>query len=185
MQLNQNYPWYLQTSTNFSSLYEGMFNVAKNFSPIEAYRVMYPDIMAEVTTTGSAENGLKIFASLWGLPTEMYALEGALIYDVDNWSETKKWSGSTSGIGKDWFLRYIKMKTFINSQPFSLQLIHDAMDILFGDEFHTITVTESGYNVTVNITTTEDAESVISGLLVVDPTLFGKPIGISISYNIN
>lgn len=185
MQLNQNYPWYLQTSPNFSSLYEGMFNVAKNFSPIDAYRVAYPDMMIAVSDALAANNGLKQFASLWGLPTEMAVIEDAMIYDVDNWSETKNWSGYYVDFENDWFLRYIKMKTFINSQPFSLQLIHDAMDILFGDVEHTITVTETDYSITINITTSDETEGVILGLLTVDPTLFGKPIGVSISYNIN
>ena len=185
MQLNQNYPWYLQTSPNFSALYEGMFNVAKNFTPLDSYKVFYPDVMASITDKMGAMYGLKVYAGLWQIPVEFSAIVDALIYDIDKWSQTKKWDGDVTGADIDWFLRYIKMKTFINHQPFSLNLIKGAIDILFGDTSHNTTVTETEYAITVNIETTEVATAVIQGILVVDPTLVGKPVGKSLTVSLS
>ena len=185
MQLNQNYPWYLQTSPNFVALYEGMFNVAKNFSPLDMYKVFYPEIMAEEADSLAASYGLKVYAGLWQMPVEFSTIVDALIYDVDNWSETKKWDGDVTGADLDWFLRYIKMKTFINNQPFSLSLIKNAMDILFGPVYKNTTVTETEYAITVNLETTEDAAGVIQGILVIDPTLVGKPVGKSLTFSLS
>lgn len=184
MQLNQNYPWYLQTSQNFVVLYEGMFNVAKNFSPLDMYKVFYPEIMAEESDSLAASYGLKVYAGLWQIPVEFNAIVDALIYDVGDWSDTDKWDGDVTGATLDWFLRYIKMKTFINNQPFSLQLVNDAMNILFGDIDHNVTVTETQYAITVNIETDSDSTGVLQGILTVDPTLIGKPMGATITYNL-
>lgn len=184
MELNQNYPWYLQTSPNFVALYDGMFNVAKNFSSLDVYKVFYPEVMAEQPDAMAASYGLKVYASLWQIPTEFSAIIGALIYDVGDWSDVDKWSGDATGASIDWFLRYIKMKTFINNQPISLQLIHDALDILFGDVEHDITVTETQNAITVNITTDSTSAGVLQGILATDPTLVGKPMGATITYSL-
>lgn len=185
MQLNQNYPWYLQTSPNFVTLYEGMFNTAKNYSSLDSYKVFYPEIMAEVSDRLGAMYGLKVYAGLWQIPVEFSAIVDALIYDIDNWSETKKWDGDVTGADLEWLLRYIKMKAFINHQPFSLNLIKNAMDILFGDVEHEVTVTETEYAITVNLTLGQEAASVIQGILVVDPTLVGKPVGKSLTFSLS
>ncbi len=184
MQFNQNYPWYLQTSPNFSVLYEGVFNVARNFSPLDAYKVFYPDVMAMVPDNLGAMYGLKVFAGLWQLPTEFSAIEGALIYDVGSWSTTDKWNGDTTGVSIEWFLRYIKMKTFINQSVFCLQTIKDAFAILFGSESYNVTVTETEYAITINIDVDSSIVSTLMGILAVDSTLFGKPMGKTITYNL-
>ena len=134
--------------------------------------------------TLAASYGLKTYAGLWQIPVEFSAIIGALIYDVGDWSNTDKWDGDTTGASVDWFLRYIKMKTFINNQPLSLQLIHDAMDILFGELEHNVTVTETQYAITVNIETDSASTGVLQGILTVDPTLVGKPMGATITYNL-
>ena len=185
MELNQNYPWYLQTSQNFVTLYEGVFNVAKNYTSLDAYKVFYPEVMAEVPDRLGAMYGLKVYASLLQIPAEFSAIVDALIYDVENWSETKKWDGDVTGADLDWFLRYIKMKTFINHQPFCLSLIKDAMAILFGDVYYNVTVTETEYAITVNIETTESARGILQGIFVVDPTLVGKPVGKSLTFSLS
>lgn len=185
MELNQNYPWYLQTSPNFVTLYEGMFNTAKNYSSLDSYKVFYPEIMAEISDRLGAMYGLKVYAGLWQIPVEFSAIVDALIYDVDNWSETKKWNGDVTGADLDWFLRYIKMKTFINQQPFCLNMIKNAMDILLGEESHNVTVTETEYAITVNLEISDEAATVVQGILVVDPTLVGKPVGKSLTFSLS
>ena len=186
MQLNQNYPWYLQTSPTFTKLYEGMFNVAKNFTSLDAYKVFYPDIMADVSDNLAVLSGLNTYATLWQIPTEISAVVDALVYDVDKWSDTKKWDGAVTGISVDWFLRYIKMKTFINQQVLCEQMIKNALDILFGNIQHTVEVTVENYEIKIDIVTdSNDAVNFFVGLTTIDSTLFGKPMGLKITYTIS
>lgn len=185
MQLNQNYPWYLQTSPVFSTLYEEMFATARNFSPVDVYKAFYPNVAVETITDGaSASYALKTYANLWQVPTEFSAIEGALIYDQGQWSVTDKWNGDMTGASLDWFFRYIKMKTHINNQPFSLNLIKEAFEILMGPVGYNITVTETQNAITVNIETELQNVTVLQGILNVDKTLFGKPIGATITFNL-
>lgn len=186
MELNQNYPWYLQTSPSFTTLYEGVFNVAKNISPLDSYKVFYPSIMVCVGDNLAKLSGLKTYATLWQIPVEISAIKDALVYNINPWSDSYKWDGEVTGLSVDWLFRYINMKNFINQQVFCLQMIKDAFDIFFGDIDHTITVTETEYSLTINISTSdEDAEAVLTGLLTVDKTLFGKPMGATLTYIIN
>lgn len=186
MQLNQNYPWYLQTSPKFDALYNGVFNVVKNISPLDLYKVFYPNELIKISDNLAVLYGLKTYATLWQLPTEITSIENALVYDVNPWSTTYKWDGDVTGISLEWLYRYIKMKNFINQQPFSLQTLHDALNILFGDVQHTVEVTEENYEVKIDITTDDNnAIGFFTGLLAVDSTLVGKPMGVKITYTIS
>ena len=59
------------------------------------------------------------------------------------------------------------------------------MDILFDGVEHNVTVTETEYAITVNLEISDEAATVIQGILVVDPTLVGKPVGKSLTFSIS
>lgn len=182
---NDNYPWYLQTSPVFSALYDGIYNVGKNISCLDAYKVFFPKVMANIRDNLAALKGLNIYATLWQLQTEISSIQDALIYNNDKWSQSKKWDGETTGITINYFLQYIKMKNFIYQQPLTLNLIHEALEILLDGIEYTATVNETEYEITINIyTENEDAYSFMVGLTTTDKTLFGKPIGRKITYSI-
>ena len=186
MQLNQNYPWYLQTSPGFTALYNGMYNVAKNITSLDAYKVFYPEEMIKIHDNLAVLYGLKAYANLWQIQTEFSSIEDALVYDVDKWSSTYKWNGETTGLSLEWLYHYIKMKNFINGQVFNLNLLHEALDVLFEGIEYNVEVTEENNTITVNITTENtEAISFFTGLLTVDKTLFGKPIGYQLIYTIS
>ena len=183
MQLNQNYPWYIQTSPVFTGLYNGIYSVGKSITSFDSYKAFYPAEMVKESDPLAVLKGLKVYATMWQLPTEIAGIGSSLIYDLTSWSETYKWNGEETGLSAEWLFRYFKMKAFITQQPFSLKLIHDAFDILFGDIDHTITVSEAAHAITINVHTTNlEALSVFQGLNAVDTTFFGKPMGASITY---
>lgn len=186
MQLNQNYPWYLQTSPAFTVLYEGVYNVCKNISPLDSYKVFYPSELMGLEDNGAILKGLNTYATLWQLPTEISSIDDALIYDVDPWSSTYKWDGAVTGISVEWLFRYIKMKNFINQQQFSIQTMHDALAILFEGVDYTAEITVEDYEITVDISTDDtEATNFFLGLLASDATLVGKPVGFKITYTIS
>lgn len=79
MQINYDFPWYLQNSEGFMALYTGLYNTATTISPItlldalDIDNVLYP-------------NQLKFVATLYGLRGDWVGIEQALIYDVNKWS---------------------------------------------------------------------------------------------------
>lgn len=79
MQINYDFPWYLQNSEGFMTLYEGLYNTAVPISPITLLTAL--DI--EHTTTAMQ---LKFVATLYGLRSDWVGIEQALIYNVNKWS---------------------------------------------------------------------------------------------------
>lgn len=183
MEFNQNYPWYLQQSENFTKLYEGMYNVAANISPLDIYKLMFP--------TELTDENLKLHAQLWGYGKSWSATTNALIYDEDEWSgideestyQNKLWSGTQTEVSGDWYLRYIKMKAYLQNRPFSLKTIKEALDILMANYIYTASVTETEFVCTINIVADESIVSALQGILSYDGALFGKPVGIRVVYN--
>ena len=179
MQINYDFPWYLQNSEGFMALYTGLYNTATTISPItlldalDIDNVLYP-------------NQLKFVATLYGLRGDWVGIEQALIYDVNKWSvdgvEENYWSGMPSD-SADLLKNYIKAKVQIRNKNLSLQALKDFFAVCLAHrEFNpdtNIEVTESTMHFDLTITVSADVLNDMVTLLSVDPYPFGKPTGIS------
>lgn len=185
MEFNPNYPWYLQQSENFAKLYEGLYDVAKNISPLDVYKIMFP--------TELTNNNLKLHAQLWGYGKSWSATSDALIYNENEWSgkddeheyQNKYWSGTQTEVSGDWYLRYIQMKAYIQNRPFSLKTIKEGLDILMGNYLYEgeVEEDEEDFTCTIKVAVSGEALSALQGILSYDGALFGKPVGIRVVYN--
>lgn len=79
MRINYDFPWYLQNSEGFMTLYTGLYNVATTISPISLLSALDID-NAEFPAQ------LKLVATLYGLRADWVSIEQALIYNVNKWS---------------------------------------------------------------------------------------------------
>lgn len=186
MQYNGNYPWYLQSSPVFTKLYDGMYEVVKNITPLDAWKIFYP---SELNLTGLLQH-----AKLWGLATSWASLTDSLIYNDGLWAETygvvqdgdKYWSGKESGVDEEWYRRYVSMKAYIQGRPFSLNTIKAAFEILMGGYIdYTMAVSETDMACTIEVDSDQDTTTILRGISSYDPTLLGKPVGIKVSYAFN
>ena len=79
MQINYDFPWYLQNSEEFMAMYTGLFNVATTISPISFLSCLDVD-------HAEYPQQIKTIAMLYGLRGDWVGIEDALIYDVKKWS---------------------------------------------------------------------------------------------------
>ena len=79
MQINYDFPWYLQNSEGFMAMYTGLFNVATTISPISFLSCLDVD-------HAEYPQQIKTIAMLYGLRGDWVSIEDALIYDVKKWS---------------------------------------------------------------------------------------------------
>lgn len=79
MQINYDFPWYLQNSEGFMALYTGLFNTAQTISPITFLNCLNVD-------HAEYPQQIKTVAMLYGLRGDWVGIEDALIYDINNWS---------------------------------------------------------------------------------------------------
>lgn len=179
-------PWYLQDSENFQKLTEGIYNVAKDITPLPAYQIFYPQYLNIA--------GLKQHATFWGTATSWSGVSDALIYSTDEWAwveeaepdnieHGKYWSGIPNEVDSYWYRRYIFAKTFLNNKPYSLNNLHEAITILMGDTPYEASVTMSTLSCTVTITTDANSVDILQGLISYDPSFLGKPVGVKVTYN--
>lgn len=185
MFFNEDYPWYLQKSPVFTALYSSIYDVAKNISPLEVWRLFY---LSELDN-----KNVKSFAALWGLVGNAAAWTGirdALIYNQEKWGniqdETGKyWSGIQGGAeggAGDWYSRYLAMKVFVQGKPFNYLMIQEALSILFGTVQYSVSIKEEPMSCEITITSDDETCSILDGIISYDPTLFGKPVGIKITF---
>ena len=186
MQLNPNYPWYLQNSPVFTELYNGFYEVSTLMTPLDAWKIFYP---SELNLAG-----LLMHAKFWGLATSWASLTDSLIYNDGSWAETygveqegdKFWSGKESSVSEEWYQRYISMKAYIQGRPFNLTTIKGALEVLLGGgTMYQMSVTESDMECTVQILSDLDTVTILRGISSYDPTLLGKPVGIKVNYAFN
>ena len=183
MQINYDFPWYLQNSQGFMALYEGLYNVSTSISPITLLDALDID---NATTTQQ----LKFVATLYGLRSDWVGIEQALIYDVNKWSvlggEENYWSGIPSDT-QDLLKNYIKAKVQIRNKNLTLQALKEFFTVCLAhrdfDPSTAITVTETTMHFDLTVSLDSETLGDMVTLLSVDPYPFGKPTGIS--YNIN
>ena len=132
---NNNFPWYLQQSDTFVSLYNGFFTVAEAATPLGIGDAFNIDEM-----TGAM---LYRLGTYWGMSGSPYIWDG-LIYDLDSWSETKRWTGGIKEIGSILYSNMIKAKSYAFGRPFSLNTLNGVFERLFAGYPYTISVEEVG-----------------------------------------
>lgn len=79
MKINYDFPWYLQNSEAFMTMYNGLYAVASNISPLPFLECLNID---ELTYFEQ----LRTLTWIFGLFGSLVSVEDALIYDVNNWS---------------------------------------------------------------------------------------------------
>lgn len=175
MYVSYSYPWYLQKSVNFTTLYDGIAEVAQNISPLGI-----GDFFNYLTLP--AGQPLYQLGKIWGLLGSPGFYDG-LIYDIDKWSETKVWSGHLRNLDDILYRNFMKMKMYIQSKPYSLTLIRDALNMLLDGTEHTITVDEDLMSFVINISATTEVLRIVQEINSFDSTFLGKPTGVSYTFN--
>lgn len=119
---NNNFPWYLQQSSTFTTLYYGFFPAAETASPLEFGNAFNVDL-----ATGKM---LFTLGTYWGLNGDNTTWNG-LIYNADNWSDGKVWTGGTKGVSEDVYRNIIKAKSYAFGRLYSLETIKGVLDLTF------------------------------------------------------
>ena len=183
MQINYDFPWYLQNSEGFMSLYNGLYNTATTISPITFLNCLDLD-------NAEFPQQIKTVAMLYGLRGDWVGIEDALIYDINNWSvdevEENYWSGRV-GDSLDLLKNYIKAKVQIRNKNLTLEALKDFFAVCLAhrnfDPETAISVTESTLHFDLTVVVGNEILNDMVTLLSVDPWPFGKPTGISYSIN--
>lgn len=183
MQINYDFPWYLQNSEGFMTLYTGLFDTAKTISPItfldcfDIDNVEYPQ-------------QIKTIAMLYGLRGDWVGIEDALIYNINEWSVEDQVENYWSGKPADSLVllkNYIKAKVQIRNKNLTLQSLKQFFTTCLAHRNFNpstdISVTESTLHFDLTVSVDTEVLNDMVTLLSVDPWPFGKPTGISYSIN--
>lgn len=171
---NQNYPWYLQQSPIFVTLYNGFFKVGEYMTPLPLGNMFDLD-----NISGTALFNLGMAWGLTGSPTYF----DGLIYSIDDWSETKVWSGQPQDINNQIYRNFIKMNAYMFGKNYSLTLIKEAFEILLQGLGFSITVTEETMSFTINITASSGLLRILQEMQSYDSHFLGQLPGIKINFN--
>ena len=177
---NQNYPWYVQKSPTFKTIYDGLFPVVSAASPLGVGSSF--DIN---TLTGVA---LYKFGNMMGLQGNPTYYDG-LIYNIDKWSDVKVWSGHVKDIDAKIYKNFVRMKAFLQGQTngfeqgYSLTLLRDCIAIALDGFEYSITVDEGFMEFTININATSEVLKIFQELQAYDAHFLGKPTGIKYTFN--
>lgn len=173
MQLNQNYPWYMQRSESFSGLYVDLFDIVSAASPLDIYKIFYPD---ELT-----QGGLVALGKIWAITGDP-AYTDALIYDLDQWSQDKVWTGGMGTIIEDVFRRLLKAKIYMQGRQICLDTLKKAFDIIFEGTGSEVTITEDYMSFTINVSGTNDTIRAFMRMRSLDVAFIGALPGIHYDY---
>lgn len=119
---NHNFPWYLQQSSTFTTLYYGFFPLAELASPLS-----FGDAFNIDKATG---NMLFRLGTYWGLKGDNTVYDG-LIYNLDQWSNDKVWTGGVKTIEEDLYRNLIKAKSYAFGRLYSLDTLKHVLDFIF------------------------------------------------------
>ena len=183
MKINYDFPWYLQNSEAFMTLYTGLYNVSSHISPLpflECLKIDDIDLFSQ----------LRALSWIYGLFGNLTSVEDALIYNVNNWSvdevEENYWSGRPVE-NLDLLRNYLKAKVQMRNKNLTLQSIKEFFGTCLEhrefDPSTDIAVTESLLHFDITVTVNQDILNDMASLYATDPYPFGKPVGISYSIN--
>lgn len=173
MQFNQNYPWYLQSNAEFSTLLREIFDVASKASPLDVYKIAYPDELEGVS--------LLQYGQFWGITGDP-AFTDAMIYNIDSWSQGKVWTGGLGEVKTRVFRNIIKAKAYMQGRQFCLSSLKTALGMIFDGTGATITVLESDMHFEIHIAGSNDVIREFIEMKSLDPVFFGHIPGISYTY---
>lgn len=173
MIVNNNFPWYLQQSSVFVGLYTGFFNVAVDATPLGIGDAFNVDAM-------SGEMLFRL-GTYWGMSGSPYIWDG-LIYDIDEWSDIKTWTGGLKELGEQVYSNLIKAKAYAFGRVYSLNTLKGVFDKAFEGQQHQIEVTESDMEITISITAPQDVISTFIEARAFDLAFIGKPAGIKVTW---
>jgi len=173
---NQDYPWYLQQSVSFSTLYNAMFDIASAASPI--------GIADSFDLEHAVGQRLYNIGALWGVNSAGVYFDG-MIYNFDKWSQGKVWTGGVKPVAEEMYRRFVRMIIWANGRPFSLNTLHEVLEIAFEGYTHTITVSEdeAEHHFTINIKADETIIRLFIEMRAFVARLLGKPSGYSYDFN--
>lgn len=184
MQINYDFPWYIQQSPAFMTLYEGLFDVCSSVSPITFIDMLNLDNVRQYSELLAA-------AQYYGVSNAWYGVEDALIYNVREWAPKTQnpnyyWNGRTSYENFQLMANYIKAKVQMRGQPLSLvtlkrfyETILDGYNYSVADN---IEIIESEQHFEIVARVNNEVAQALVEMLYTDSQPFGKPVGIS--YNI-
>lgn len=132
---NNNYPWYLQQTSGFSTLYSGFFPIAEAASPLGIGDAFNIDLAQGAM--------LYRLGTYWGMSGSPYVWDG-LIYNVDNWSETKTWTGGLRQLGEEFYANLIKAKAYAYGRPYSLETLKGVFERVFEGMEYDVKIHETG-----------------------------------------
>lgn len=174
---NNNFPWYLQQSDTFTSLYYGFFPVAEAASPLgfgDAFNI-------------DKAQGEMLFrlGTYWGMNGDNTLYDG-LIYSIDKWSETKVWTGGIKEVGEGFYRNMIKAKSYAFGRLYSLTTLKGVFERLFEGIEYSISVTEDATNsILITLTATHEVVRTFIEMKAFDLTFIGKPVGIKVGWDYN
>lgn len=171
---NQNYPWYLQQSPRFNALYNGVYPLAVEASPLDIRDFFNVD-----TLKGT---GLLQFGRLWGLRGMWGGTSDGLIYTIDLWSKDKVWSGQMKDLEGQVYRNFIKMKAYIQARPYSLTTLKQAMALLLDGMENEVYIEEGYLSFEIHVTAEDSVLSVLWNMSQYDEYFLGKPSGISYKF---
>lgn len=171
---NNNYPWYIQQYPEFVQLYNRLYDIVAQASPLDLQDMFDIDKM----------NGEPLFrlGILWGLQGAPKYYDG-MIYKVDEWSDIKVWSGQAQDIEGKIYRNFVRLHIYCNGRPFTLGLIAEAIAFLMEGEEYKLSVDEGYMNFTINLEADKEVLRIIQELQSYDAHFLGKPAGISYKFN--
>lgn len=132
---NNNFPWYLQQSDTFKSLYYGFFPIAETASPLG-----FGDALNVYAMTGTMLFRIGSYFGMQGTPS----FYNGLIYGIDNWSEVKTWTGGIKEVGEELYRNFICAKSYAYGRLYSLDTLKNVFDRIFAGFDAEVRVYETG-----------------------------------------
>lgn len=173
---NNDFPWYLQQSSVFLALYTGFFDVAVMASPLGMGDMFNID-----EASGRQLFRIGTYFGMAGSPT----LWDGLIYDVDNWSDVKTWTGGVKEIAEDFYRKLVKAKAYAYGRPYSLTTLKGVLDRIFDQNGFTTIVTEDYMEITISISGPQNEIEMFVEAKAFDVAFIGKPVGIKVNWEYN
>lgn len=185
MQINYDFPWYIQQSPVFMTLYEGLYAIAVNVSPLPVLE------MLNIADEDSLYK-LIMLGQFYGVNNYIDTNKNALIYNIREWGprdapdQNYYWNGSSSEEALQIMTNYTIAKMQIRGKALSLLTLKQFYETaLAGYNYSVednISVIESTQHFEIVVNAPDDIVQVLIEMTYNDRFPFGKPVGIS--YNV-
>lgn len=155
------------------TLYNGFYPIAETASPLAFGDAFNIDEMS----------GTMLFrlGTYWGMSGSPYLWDG-LIYDIDNWSEIKTWTGGLKELGEQLYSNLIKAKAYATGRPYSILTLKEIIGRVLGGAPHTLEVREGFMEMTISLTASQQILETFVEAKAFDLAFIGKPSGIKVNW---